>query len=347
MNNMIELAKQQVKETVMNALGRLVAEGKIEAVPLPAFNVERPADVSHGDFSCNAAMASAKALKNNPRAIGQMIADAVERGCRHIMVGLGGSATTDAGTGMLQALGWRFIDAHGNELEGCGLTLAKIHTIIAPPDINTLRGVRFTAMCDVDNPLYGPRGAAHVFAPQKGADARQVELLDAGLRHFVKVCQVTSPDSNSRQEMPRQDMADKAGDGAAGGLGFAMRRFLGAGTVSGIDAVLDIAGFDTALQGAALVITGEGRLDDQTLAGKAPAGILRRARRAGVPVAAIGGTTDPAAKQRLLEAGFATVTAATPADLPLAQALQANVAAANLRAATAKQLADFWARMYG
>lgn len=218
-------------------------------------------------------------LQTSSYGTGLLIRDALERGFREFLIGLGGSATHDAGTGLLSALGFRFLDASGQVLPGCGASLSRIAAIDRSAAHPVLAVAHFTAACDVDTPFCGPGGAAEVFAPQKGATPEQVRLLDAGTASFAEVIRTVEDDGK--------------GYGAAGGIGGALHALLGARLSSGIDLVLDAAGFDAQLRDAALVITGEGRLDGQTARGKAAAGILRRAQRAGVPVAAVCGRVAP------------------------------------------------------
>lgn len=253
---------------------------------------------------------------------GQMIMDAASRGCRHFLVGLGGSATCDGGTGMLAALGVRFLDAAGNEIVPCGAAMASICGIDVTGVPSCIRESRFTVACDVDTPFCGPVGASYVFAPQKGATEEQVELLDKGLQSFAAVVE---------RELGRC-IADLAGAGAAGGLGGAFAAFLDSELRPGIEMVLDAASFDGTLQGADLVITGEGRIDGQTARGKAPYGVLCRARKYGIRTFAFGGAVLPGAE----EAGFDAVFRVSPEGMPLEQAIRPEVAAENLRR-TAKE----------
>lgn len=160
---------------------------------------------------------------------GELIADAIGRGCRKFLIGIGGSATNDGGTGMLSALGFRFLDKEGNELKGCGSTLAEIVTIDASQTISELKDSEFTVACDVTAPLYGPNGAAHIFAPQKGADKEMVAVLDQGLRNFAKAI----------KSFNGKDIADIPGGGAAGGMGAGMCALLNARLERGIDMVLN------------------------------------------------------------------------------------------------------------
>ena len=224
---------------------------------------------------------------------GLLIRDALERGSREFLIGLGGSATHDAGTGLLSALGFRFLDTSGQVLSGCGASLGRIAAIDRSAVHPALAAARFTAACDVDTPFCGPGGAAEVFAPQKGATPEQVRVLDKGTAGFANV--MRKEILRCAQDDILTDDSLPAGAGAAGGIGGTLHALLGARLQSGIDLVLDAAGFDALLADAALVITGEGRIDGQTARGKAASGILRRAHRAGVPVAAVGGRVAPEA----------------------------------------------------
>lgn len=248
--------------------------------------------------------------------LGQAIADAISSGRRDIVVGLGGSATNDAGTGMLQALGYRFIDRKGDLIERpmCGALLEEVAAIDPSHALPGLSETRFTAICDVDAPLYGPDGAACVFAPQKGASPAMVKMLDRGLRRFATVA--GDPEASS------------PGDGAAGGIGFALRAFLHAGMLPGTEYIMRAYGFDRAVKDASLIITGEGRSDRQTLMGKVPMGVLKHGLDAHVPVYLVSGAVDD--RQALAEAGFRRITAVTPPDMPIAQALDPDTARRNL-----------------
>lgn len=251
--------------------------------------------------------------------LGQAIADAIASGHRDIVVGLGGSATNDAGTGLLQALGYRFIDRNARRIDRpmCGALLEEVAAIDASHALPGLSEARFTAICDVDAPLYGPDGAACVFAPQKGASPAMVEMLDRGLRRFASVA--------------GDAMADSPGDGAAGGLGFGLRTFLHAELLPGTEYIMRAYGFDSAVKGASMIITGEGRSDRQTLMGKVPAGVLAHGLRAHIPVCLISGAVDD--RGPLIRAGFSNVIAVTPPDMPAALALDPDTARRNLRAA--------------
>ena len=240
--------------------------------------------------------------------VGELIAHAVDSGCRKILLGLGGSATNDGGCGCAAALGVRFYDAAGQSFVPVGDTLGRIARIDTAEAEALLRSVEITVMCDVTNPLYGPTGAAYVFAPQKGADAEKVKSLDAGLRHFGDVI----------RSQYGLDVSAMPGAGAAGGMGAGCVALLGGTIQSGIDAVLDVTGFDRQLEGADLVITGEGRIDSQSADGKVISGVARRTRAKGVPLIAIaGGIADSAGAVYDIgvSAMFSTDRAALPVDM--------------------------------
>jgi glycerate 2-kinase len=224
-------------------------------------------------------------LSASSRGTGEVIGAAVTAGCRKVVVGIGGSASTDGGAGLVQALGARFRDGVGCSVRPGGEGLADLATIDLAWLRGLMSGVQVTVAGDVDNPLTGPLGAAAVYGPQKGADPDQVLLLDRALGHFAdRVAAVTGVDHR-----------DVPGAGAAGGVGFALVALLGAELRSGIDLVLDLVDFDTRLDGVDLVVTGEGSLDEQTLHGKAVAGVAGRAAVRAIPVVAVCGqsTLDP------------------------------------------------------
>lgn len=259
-------------------------------------------------------------MKTSTYGTGQLIADALRKGCRKFLIGIGGSATNDAGMGMLEALGIRFRDAEGNLLPGRGESLGMVEDIDLSGICAGLAESEFIIACDVDAPLYGPKGAACVFAPQKGADAEMVAMLNDGLEHFSSVV----------NRVTGMDVSEIPGAGAAGGLGGGFVAFLHARLERGIEMVLDAISFDDRIRGASLIITGEGRVDYQTLTGKTPYGILKRARRQGIPVVAIGGSVALGEKEAL-EAGFAGVYAVTPEGMPLSEAMTREVAINNVR----------------
>lgn len=214
--------------------------------------------------------------------VGELIALAVEGGARKIILGLGGSATNDAGCGAAAAMGVRFFDRTGTPFVPTGGTLGEVERIDVSAARERLRGVEITAMCDIDNPMYGENGAAYVFAPQKGAGPEQVRALDAGLRRLAGVM---------RRELG-MDFAELPGAGAAGAMGAGVTAFLGASLQSGIESVLNAVDFDRAAADADLIFTGEGRLDSQSLRGKVVIGVARRAKRLGKRVIAIVGGAE-------------------------------------------------------
>lgn len=211
--------------------------------------------------------------------VGELLLAAKEAGCTKAILGLGGSCTNDGGAGAATALGAKFTRADGAAFIPTGGTLGEIAALDVSPVAQALQGMELTAMCDIDNPLYGDAGAAAVFAPQKGADAAMVARLDAGLRHLGQV---------SARCLGR-DFSHLPGAGAAGGLGFGMAAFCGAQLRMGIDAVLDTVGFDSLLPGTDVVFTGEGKIDSQSARGKVVSGVAARCRKAGVPVVAVVG----------------------------------------------------------
>lgn len=211
--------------------------------------------------------------------VGELLLAAKEAGCTKAILGLGGSCTNDGGAGAAAALGAKFTRADGAAFVPSGGTLGEIAALDVSPVAQALQGMELTAMCDIDNPLYGEAGAAAVFAPQKGADAAMVARLDAGLRHLGQV---------SARCLGR-DFSHLPGAGAAGGLGFGMAAFCGAQLRMGIDAVLDAVGFDSLLPGTDMVFTGEGKIDSQSARGKVVSGVAVRCRKAGVPVVAVVG----------------------------------------------------------
>lgn len=268
-------------------------------------------------------------LKTTSQGVGEMIIDALSRGARHIFLGLGGSATNDCGVGMLQALGCRFLDSEGREVVGCGGNLHQIAAIDHTALDEQLEGVDVTLAVDVLSPLCGEGGATHTFASQKGATPEQVEVLEEGVCHLAHLL----------SEMWGGNITQLAGAGAAGGAGGGVVALAGARLRRGIDVVLEAVEFARRVQGADLVITGEGRIDAQTLLGKAPSGVLAVAKDAGVKVVAVGGSV--AMTSELAESDFAEILAATPEDMPLQEALKREVAQGNLSRA-GERIARRW-----
>lgn len=218
-------------------------------------------------------------LRTTTYGVGELILAAVGQGAHHIILGIGGSATNDAGMGMAAALGFRFFDVAGHLLDPIGGNLEKVVLIDESNVSPLLKPLQVSVLCDVNNPLYGPNGAAHVYAPQKGADVETVNKLDQGLAHFAKAV----------AQWSGTDFSDIPGAGAAGGLGFGAMAFLDAQLRPGTDTILDQIGFERHLQKADVLITGEGKLDRQTLQGKLIGGVTRLAGKYKVPVMALCG----------------------------------------------------------
>ena len=259
---------------------------------------------------------------------GELIRAALDAGVRRIVLGLGGSATNDGGAGLLAALGVRFLDRAGQELALGGAALASLSQIDLTGLDTRLAQVEVMVAADVDNPLCGPRGASAVFGPQKGASPAQVEQLDAALAHYADVMAATLG----------EDLRDYPGVGAAGGLGFAARAVLRAAFRPGVELVAELSGLAAAVERADLVITGEGRLDGQSLHGKTPVGVARIARAAGVPVIALAGSLGEG-YQRLYAEGIGAAFSLAPGPLSLEQAMQQ---AADQLSARAADLARLW-----
>lgn len=261
-------------------------------------------------------------LRTSTYGVGEIIQDALQKGCRHIIIGLGGSATNDAGTGMLEALGMRFLDKNGHFVSGCGENLAKITHIDTQNLIPELRQTHFTAACDVTNPFCGPRGAAHIYAPQKGASPDQVEILEQGMISFRQVI----------QQATGTDITNLSGAGAAGGLGGGIAALLHGKLVSGIDLILDAIQFDHLLAQTDLIITGEGKIDNQTCMGKAIGGIAQRCRKAGKPLIALTGCVAQA--DNLYESGVTAIFPIQPGPVSLSQAMEHDFTLQNLQRIT-------------
>ena len=295
------MGAQRVEVTVTNALGEKSAAAYARLDELAIIEMAAAAGLPQvGSRRCPGTATT--------YGVGELIAHAVGSGCKRILLGLGGSATNDGGCGCAAALGVGFLDADGQSFVPVGDTLGRIARIDTARAEELLHGVELTIMCDVTNPLYGPAGAAYVFAPQKGADAEKVKSLDAGLRHFGDVI---------RSQLGI-DVSMMPGAGAAGGMGAGCAALLGGTIQSGIDAVLDVTGFDRQLEGADLVITGEGRIDSQSADGKVISGVARRTRAKGIPLIAIaGGIADSAVAVYDIgvSAMFSTDRAALPVDM--------------------------------
>lgn len=242
--------------------------------------------------------------------VGQLMLAALDRGCRRMIVGLGGSATNDGGIGMARALGVSFLDGDGRELAGTPDDLLRLADVRIQGMDPRITGTAITLASDVRSPLCGPRGASAVFGPQKGADPAAVQTLDAALAHLAAVV----------QEKLGVDCMDTPGAGAAGGLGYGLMAFCGARMQSGIQAVMEHMDMDRHLEGCSLVITGEGRLDGQSAFGKVPVGVAQRAKERGIPVLAIvGGMGDGAGA--VYDCGVDSIMTTVNRAMPLEEAM--------------------------
>lgn len=255
--------------------------------------------------------------------VGELIVDAIEKGCTHFVIGLGGSATNDAGVGMLQALGFRFMDSEQKEICRGGQGLKNIREINTESIHTELINTTFNIACDVNNPLYGPNGAAYIFGPQKGASDEMIKELDQGLKHFADVV-LSHLDG---------DIHNIKGAGAAGGLGAAFAGFLHAELKSGIDLVLEHVKMEEHMQGVDFVITGEGKLDGQTSMGKAPFGVAQLAKKNGIPVIALaGGVTEET--KNLNTHGITSYFSIMNAPMSLEEAVKVDTSFFNLKSTT-------------
>lgn len=257
--------------------------------------------------------------KNDPRTAttfgtGELIGAALDAGARRIVVAIGGSATNDAGSGALRALGARFLDEHDRELGPGGAELARLRRIDAAALQRRLTGASIEIATDVQNPLCGPNGASAVYGPQKGATPAVVRELDSALSHFADVVAA----------LVGADLRNVPGTGAAGGFGFGFLALAGASLRGGAELVLKTLDFDRRIAGAALTVTGEGKLDRQTLSGKAPYAVAQAARRQGIPTVAVAGSIE-CSPDDLERIGIVDAEAAKPADMPLETAMQRAV----------------------
>ena len=257
-------------------------------------------------------------LLSSTYGLGELIKDALARGCRKFLVGIGGSATNDAGTGMLQALGFRFLDQEGQELSFGGQILGAIHAIDHSAAMPEFLAATLTIACDVDNPCTGPRGAAHVYARQKGADDQAIHTLEEGMKNFVEVIKQTKG----------MDIDQMPGSGAAGGLGGGFLAFANAELKPGAQMILDALNFQNIIKDADLVITGEGKLDQQTTMGKGPFTILKAAQQQKIAVIAVGGCTEDVDLLNTL--GFLAVLPITPYPVSMQQAMEKEFTIANI-----------------
>lgn len=243
--------------------------------------------------------------------VGELIKHAVINGAKDLILGLGGSCTNDAGCGCAAALGVKFLDEEKNEFIPTGRSLSKIVGYDTSAADKLLEDVKITAMCDVDNPLFGENGASYIFAPQKGADAEMVGLLDAQLRYIAELV----------KKKLNRDVADLPGAGAAGGLGFGVMAFMKGELRSGINVILDLADFDNVISDCDLVITGEGRLDSQSFRGKVISGIAKRTSAKNVPLVAIVGDVQDDAYEAY-DIGVTAIFSINRRAIPFSEAVQ-------------------------
>ena len=257
---------------------------------------------------------------------GEIIRDALEKGCTRLIIGIGGSATNDAGIGMLQALGFEFLDKNQQPLGLGGKVLEKIAFISTQKVHPITKNAHFIVACDVQNPFFGPNGAAAIYARQKGADDAMIEELDRGMQAFAQVI---------LQETGK-DISMTPGSGAAGGMGGGLLAFLNAELRSGADLLLDLCQFETKIEEADIIITGEGRMDQQSLMGKIPGKILEAGKRKGIPVIAFAGSI--ADKEILESAGFKGLFTTKPDSMPLEEAMKPDIAIQNIKSTVASSL---------
>lgn len=264
-------------------------------------------------------------LKTTTFGVGEMIRDALHQGCRRFIIGIGGSATNDSGTGMLRALGYKFLKEDGTEIEFGAQGLKDVASIDDSAVEPLLKSAEFMIACDVNNPLCGPNGCSAIYGPQKGATPEMVEQMDGYLHHFSEITKAY----NSKAD------AVIPGTGAAGGLGYAFLNFLHGTLRSGIDIIIDETKLEDYIKDADLVITGEGRIDQQTSMGKAPSGVAKLAKRYHIPVIGVaGGLTKDAYVCH--DIGIDAVFAVLPGIMTLEEAMKKDVAQSNLKNAASE-----------
>ena len=251
--------------------------------------------------------------------VGELILDAINKGVRSFIIGIGGSATNDGGVGMLAALGYRFYDKTGAEISPTPLGIKELTTIDITGAHPALKECEFTVACDVDIPLCGENGCSYIFAPQKGATPQDIADMDQWLQNYAELTKKVMPDTDP----------DYPGSGAAGGMGFALKSYLGATLKPGIDIVISALGLEKEISDADIIITGEGKIDSQTARGKVVSGISHIAKKYGKRVMAFCGATDVTPDA----AGVDEIYAVTPEDMPLEVAMQPDIAAKNIEEA--------------
>ena len=251
--------------------------------------------------------------------VGEVIRDAISRGCRRFILGIGGSAANDGGAGMLQALGFDLSDTDGRPIPYGAAGLAKLRHISAENALAALQDCTFRVACDVENPLCGENGCSAVYGPQKGADAESIRRMDGWLREYASLAKTVFPESD----------ASYPGSGAAGGMGFALRTFLGASLESGVQIVMEETGLAEKIRAADLVVTGEGRMDAQTAMGKAPVGVAKLAKKYHKPVIAFAGGIGEGARA-CNAAGIQAFFPAVRSVTTLEEAMRPDAASRNL-----------------
>ncbi len=259
-------------------------------------------------------------LNTTTYGVGEVIIDAIEKGCRNFIIGIGGSATNDAGVGMMQALGFEFLDKNGVPVSIGGKYVADIADVKTDNVYHKLKDCNFRIACDVDNPLCGERGASYIYGPQKGALEDDVKFLDASLKSF----------SNLTKDKLGKDCAEYPGSGAAGGMGFAFMAYLNGELKPGIEIVLDEIGIDRVLPNADFVITGEGRIDAQSAMGKAPVGVAKRGKKHGAKVIGIAGCVSDDANL-CNDAGIDSIFAVADKAMTLDEAMDRQTTKKNIK----------------
>ena len=276
-------------------------------------------DVATASGIAQIAEARRNPLKASSAGTGILIREAINCGCRNFIIGVGGSATNDAAIGILSELGYKFIDANGEVLKPTGENLVHINDIDDSQRLSILNQCTFSLLCDVDATFYGPKGAAYLFAPQKGADVEMVNRLDVGLQNFASVLKTKYGKSVQNHNF----------SGAAGGIGGSMWAVLNASLSQGIYKMLNIIGFERAISGADLVVTGEGKMDKLTLLGKAAFGVCGEAAYHGIPtIALVGSVTN---HDLINEYGFLSVFPIPSEPMPLSEAMQPEITFDNLK----------------
>jgi len=299
---------EKVKKKVPDPLGRMRDSGYL------LIDGGQAAVIEMASASGLAMLKDAERDTTNATAIGTglLIRDAVARSVKRILIGIGGSATTEGGMSAAVAMGYIFLDSKGNELAPCGASLSKVAKIDTSAVMPGLSRLRITVACDVTAPLAGPSGAAYVYAKQKGATPAQIKNLDSGLMHLADI---------AARDLGK-DLRNHPGAGAAGGMGFGLMTFLGAKLMSGIDMMMDITKLEKRLAGADFLVTGEGRMDSQSVQGKAPFGLLKLAKKMKVPVIAFCGSVQE--EESLYKEGFTSVFPIVTGPMSLDEAMESS-----------------------